>query len=93
MRKHMPGPWKMHKTAKGCAIFLNKLGYVRLAELVWFGDEVTEANGHLIAAAPDLLDAIKVLIVAAQDGHPGQDSYWAAVRAAESALKKAEGFS
>jgi len=83
----------MHKTATSCAIFQHKLAYVCIAELVSFGDKMTEANGCLIAAAPDLLDAIKVLIVAAKDGHPGQDSYWAAVRAAESAIKKAEGFS
>lgn len=45
---------------------------------------------RLMAAAPDLLEALKTLVVAAGNGHPGEDSYWAAVKAAESAIAKAE---
>ena len=47
------------------------------------------ANAHLIAAAPDLLEALKALVAACDDideGYPAN-----AIAAAEAAIAKAEG--
>lgn len=50
--------------------------------------EETEANAHLIAAAPDLLEALKGLMDSAADG--GRP-YGEAREKAEAAIEKAEG--
>jgi hypothetical protein len=81
MSKHTPGPWQLD--------FYNRIGedYVAisaakhkaLAEVVWrFKDDEQspelEANAHLIAAAPELLEALQLASIAlayAEQEKPG----------------------
>lgn len=89
MSKHTPGPWVFQAHD-------HWLPAVVIGESVWHAGLVTgrerpgehEANARLIAAAPDLLAALKALLpwVAA----PPSDSA-EAWRAAQAAIAKAEG--
>jgi len=57
--------------------------------------ETDEANAHLIAAAPSLYHACKLLILAYEGGEPGDSVSWEdiddAVSAAFEAVREAEG--
>jgi hypothetical protein len=63
--KHTPAPWKVFKTIDGLKIM--GIGQAETAEGItdyqfnlWGGveDDYYEANAHLIAAAPELLEAL-----------------------------------
>ncbi len=104
--KHTAGPWTVlgvdcvdgmkfvdiecgEVATKSC----RSIAYVRTAD---GGDTVTEqdmANAHLIAAAPDLLEALKLFVRAekmARDGNPptGADEL---IELGDAAIAKAEG--
>ena len=49
------------------------------------------ADARLIVSAPELLNALKMCLDALGCKHPSQDEYWNAWRAADAAIKKAEG--
>ena len=105
MSKHMPGPWHWGKDFNG--LFSNDpekniLSFAKY-EGMWlsFGESM-EANARLIAAAPDLLAALRNLEVSANTvdfcytRHP--DNFAVALRdlreyaeAARAAIAKAEG--
>ncbi|HRY33427.1 MAG TPA: hypothetical protein P5531_10715 [Bacteroidales bacterium] len=56
--KHTPGPWverNDHVTTKECK---NRHFADKICECNWGNDDENEANMRLIAAAPDLLDAL-----------------------------------
>jgi len=59
-----------------------------------FDDAEAQANANMIAAAPDLYNACKLLILAYQGGEPGESVSWEdlddAVAAAQEAVAKAE---
>lgn len=96
MSEHTPGPWIVYEPdvnslelRDGCG------GYI--CELTTVGWEIPPdamANGHLIAAAPDLLAALKLLLghsgldIDAQDKDPEDH---AAERVARAAIAKATG--
>lgn len=90
MTKHTQGPWLV----EGRTVYaLNDDGYNRFSALVQDahtpGDEL-EANARLIAAAPDLLEALDGMIEAYDDGAQPE---WALpyIRAAHKAIAKARG--
>jgi hypothetical protein len=59
MSKHTPGPWLIERTASGR--FIRSIGPLSAEEYAgasWL--EVSESDAHLIAAAPDLLAALKL---------------------------------
>lgn len=63
MIKHTPGPWVLRTTESHVHNEPGRLRYIGKAE-IWtsgpkgeFQDQIDEADGRLIAAAPDLLDA------------------------------------
>lgn len=63
-QKHTPGPWAVHP---GCAqVDAFTPTPVAVCRLLWptdvRGEEETEANARLIAAAPDLLAALDGLL-------------------------------
>ena len=72
MSKHTPGPWAVreHWSDKGCfEVFLDRseraIGqWSAFAEVTDYihKKESAEANAYLIAAAPDLLEALKVIV-------------------------------
>jgi hypothetical protein len=91
MSKHTPGPW-FHKTDFG------QVGSVETAD----GDVIAQAqslgpldherrnaNARLIAAAPDLLAALKLVLEDAREFFPTVSAQ--AITAAEAAIAKAEG--
>lgn len=99
MSTHTPGPWKVHPYRNGkigpynMAIDVGPAGRMVAQICGEFekpvaGDEA-EANARLIAAAPDLLTALKALVIAT-DGHPGSVRQRDEARAA---IAKAEGTS
>jgi len=61
--KHTLGPWKARKTNDGIYLIESEEGYPIVGEYGWYGNKNTiTANAHLIAAAPDLLEACIGLI-------------------------------
>ncbi len=80
--KHTPGPWVVEKSATVFEIFSGDattlVATSRRSLLSSKMDESAEANARLIAAAPELLEALKacadVLSVFVQDGTSAQDS-------------------
>lgn len=102
--QHRPKPWKAGKTLKYCVYDKDSNFLIADCELFRNGSNLVEeerANAHLIAAAPELLDALKKLISPAQfmaDSHehtPGRAKQAAlfdkAVEEAMAAIEKAEG--
>ena len=64
MSKHTPGPWKADD--KGKAVFIplrahhcEQLG-IQVGFVSWEDDKESLANARLIAAAPELLEALKM---------------------------------
>ena len=56
--KHTPGPWNVI----GNIICTNKGTTVAVIQHVWSDDKETSSNGRLIAAAPELLEALERLL-------------------------------
>jgi len=57
MSKHTPGPWLCHPyVLDGETFIFNNSGTEHIA------DVVSEANAQLIAAAPDLLEALQLYV-------------------------------
>ena len=67
--KHTPGPWVWDSHYDD----LRPLWYSEMSQgcgyLSWDNDETRDANAHLIAAAPDLLEAL-IELLQVQDGVP-----------------------
>lgn len=98
MGKHTPGPWKCDERPHFGAWFVrqdpvnwNGMGYQLICDCpaekkgTHYGD-MFKANARLIAAAPDMLDALR--LIAGEDGLCVTDGTIAAARAA---IAKAEG--
>jgi hypothetical protein len=68
--QHTPGPWSVSQNVSRHVIGKNG-GVVACAELTWTA-EISEANARLIAAAPDLLNALVMVLddSNALDGRP-----------------------
>jgi hypothetical protein len=64
--KHIPGQWRLDHDGILMSIVDSRERV--LADVFYggrgeaFGDEVGEANGHLMAAAPELYDVVKMLL-------------------------------
>lgn len=58
--KHTPGPWKIDYGYNRSINFIGPCVPDQYAGSSWL--RVTEANARLIAAAPDLLDALKGML-------------------------------
>ena len=88
--KHTPGPWTQDHTKEGKAcVWLD--GHTEPE--IWMGNKETridcntEANARLVAAAPELLAALQLLL--AQDDN-GEDEIWVRNKA-RAAIAKATG--
>lgn len=88
MTKHTPGSWEIVSDGIGAKVMAERTdrsGRFIVAELFFIGvNEESKANARLIAAAPELLEAVKLLI------HPKGVSFMAAVEKAKAAIAKAE---
>lgn len=85
MSKHTPGPWNVveGRTQGSVEIFADQKA---IAECWRRNDAPTEiANARLIAAAPDLLEALREMVVKAYEWHPSH------TEKARAVIAKAEG--
>lgn len=96
MNKHTPGPWTNHGRIPQPGLPHSTVAAKTLIARVYseaFGDiEQEEANARLVAAAPELLEALQMYVESMRDafsdfGHFGSPVYKAAV----SAISKATG--
>lgn len=67
MSKHTPGPWEIEEHYHFSYRWVSGPKHSQLAQVVWCmeGDDRSpecEANAHLIAAAPELLEALENLL-------------------------------
>lgn len=83
MSAHTPGPWKLEESETESNHILGKNG-IQIAD-VFYGDmEDGKSNSILIASAPDLLEACKLML-------PGLKEKGMPFAVVESAISKAEG--
>jgi hypothetical protein len=92
--KHTPGPWEAENESVSA-------GFDMVADVFGATTEQRDANARLIAAAPDLLAALKALVgndsVRYLDDEGPRGEGWqsnelaAAIAAADAAIAKAEG--
>lgn len=87
---HTPGPWKARIYPYGDHHQVsNKSGQMFIADVLKLdADEQTEANAKLIAAAPDLLEALKD-IIHANDTGMGKSAVRLRIDIAREVIKKA----
>jgi len=93
MSKHTPGPWEIKRHFDPGYKFISAQKHTALAQVVWrMEDEdrspVCEANAHLIAAAPELLEALQNLLKV-HEGEGGTQHH--AGDMARAAIAKAKG--
>ena len=91
MNKHTKGPWEIHTAQNGRTIFqIGPCAPEEYAGSAWL--DVSMENARLIAAAPDLLEALERLIKLRDDGL-SNDYYLFkdAIDAAREVAKKARG--
>lgn len=89
--KHTPGEWRYSEEYK--LVTTSRIGIIEgsktICELPTFGhkpEEETNANGLLIAAAPDLLEALQQLVNTDKNN---ADHFHRAICDAERAIRKA----
>ena len=87
MSKHTPGPWM----AFGHLVGAGKDSRIAVCVAPLVGPDASNANARLIAAAPELLDALRELVNAASE-HPN-GGWFVGVRAdhARALLAKIDG--
>jgi hypothetical protein len=100
MSKHTPGPWVVTDKDNGIEFGVDtaggEWGICTVAggageTLKHDSQDASAANARLIAAAPELLDALKALVGLARMGAAPLSDYKAALRVADEAIAKATG--
>ena len=90
MTKHTPGPW--HIGMKPGPIIYGPLGeQVAVPTALFLGAEEARVNARLIAAAPELLEALKGLVSIVEDEYPPTDFRHQEAMKAKAIIAKAEG--
>jgi hypothetical protein len=92
---HTPGPWKIERHYDPGYKNISAQKHTALAQVVWCMEDEDrspecEANAHLIAAAPELLDALCYLLEASSGQGP-HEQWLAAMDQARAAIAKATG--
>ena len=80
--KHTPGPWVVAETRLGYdTIVRTQQGRGPVASILIAGylRPVAMANARLVAAAPELLDALKTILVISDRKHDAWDRAYAAI--------------
>lgn len=105
MSKHTPGPWVKHTPSNATqtaliarelpnhrrsivAVIPDHLQHGNAAVTDWFE---MEANARLVAAAPELLEALRNLLAEGEFADYPNTRQWHAVQAARAAITKATG--
>lgn len=90
---HTPGPWRIDSKTRFGDYTIAAGDSVKTCEFI--AKTQNEANANLIAAAPDLLEALEdaafLMRMAAKIAGPMQDSFKRSAEDAAKALAKAEG--
>ena len=87
--KHTPGPWEVQGSTY---ITVNSLILAHCKQMGHVALEEAEANSRLIAAAPDLLEALKVAIdIRKNPEGVSFEAVKAFIERAEAVIAKAEG--
>ena len=94
MSKHTPGPWQIKRHFDPGYKFISAQKHTALAQVVWCMEDEDrspecEANAHLIAAAPDLLDALFYLLETSSG--VSHEQWLEAMEQARAAILKATG--
>jgi hypothetical protein len=96
--KHTPGPWVIDWNVSRLDVFSSDaatlIATLRRSTLSDGIGKTTIANARLIAAAPDLLEALQLLLDIERGGDQGgsfRERLYAAFRKAEKAVSKATG--
>lgn len=91
MSGHTPGPWSLrHRPSGPWTVYVPAMsdsGRERFYNGIWIHQGDNEADARLIAAAPELLEALKL----AQDWLSTDDPEWEVRVAVDAAIAKAEG--
>lgn len=93
--KHTPGPWQWTQHFDP-TISIYKDGFGQIARLYDSSVGTGKANARLIAAAPDLLEALKTLVPMLDEWHKEHPAHVGdkephAIKAASAAIAKATG--
>lgn len=83
---HTPGPWTIHDQVDSEGFTIIKGQGLRLAKVTNSEPDWAEANAHLIAAAPELLEALEAAAVSLSSV-----GLWEESQHARAAIAKAEG--
>ena len=70
MNQHTPGPWKVRQAfdkGEPCELVVHA-GAIDIASLAYGELEQEDADARLIAAAQEMLEAVKALLLIADDG-------------------------
>lgn len=90
MSKHTPGPWDIWETVHGYEICEptkpSRHSHFASLGIGGFGWGEQKANAKLIAAAPDLLEVCKNVLIALEIS----DEYWSLQELLKDAIAKAE---
>jgi len=75
MSKHTPGPWEIEEHYHFGYRWISGPEHSQLAQVVWCMEDEDrspecEANAHLIAAAPELLEALEKVFTVMNDDMP-----------------------
>ena len=93
MSNHTPGPWEIKRHFDPCYKNISAQKHTELAQVVWCMEDEDrspscEANAYLIAAAPDLLEALQNLLKV-HEGEGGTQNHAGDI--ARAAIAKAKG--
>lgn len=88
--KHTPGPWRYEKRSDRVIYAGDESLFCDMRYYPWCS--ANEADWPLVAAAPELLDALRRVIELAEGGFNYRDIAWQSAHAeARAAIAKAEG--
>jgi hypothetical protein len=90
MSKHTPGPWAYQEKADAYTHIVRGPNDSFICQTPQGACGTCEANARLMAAAPDLLEALKGALLALESG-VGDPEWGARVLACAAAIAKAEG--
>ena len=95
--KHTPGPWYCNRLidSSGTPYATNYTAHIDIGVcMIWapVGNKEQEANAHLISAAPELLEALKLCVDFIEIASIVEAPWdWEPIKEARAAIAKAEG--
>lgn len=96
MSKFTPGPWHKQQLTKSWGIYDQQgTSVARVADAYGVASERRQADARLIAAAPEMYEALRQIVMLDDDAHPGlatwHEARAKAHEAARAVLAKVEG--